>query len=273
LIVVLSDERFGRYRESRDAWTRFLLERQLTEELGWQKADRAYGGWGYAFDPTPKPPSGQPLSPLAAPNLSATAFALEALTSAENTDHSLAVSRALVFVQRCQNFGNDTPLDDGGFFFIADDAVRNKAGSSGQDPAGHLRFASYGSTTADGVRSLQACGLPVDDPQVRAARQWLDRNFSASTHPGGYVRARESAKPALYFYYARSIARSWRMAPTEQVRDHAKALAAALIERQKTDGSWINDAVDVREDDPLVATPLAMMALADCQRVLSSDPR
>jgi hypothetical protein len=38
-----------------------------------------------------------------------------------------------------------------------------------------------------------------------------------------------------------------------------------LLKRQRDDGSWSNPAVLVREDDPLVATSLAMRALADCR--------
>jgi hypothetical protein len=47
-------------------------------------------------------------------------------------------------------------------------------------------------------------------------------------------------------------------------RPWAELLAAALIERQRFDGSWANAAVDVREDDPLVATSLAVISLSTC---------
>ena len=39
-----------------------------------------------------------------------------------------------------------SPFDDGGFFFIPNDSVRNKAGITGKDTTGRDRYASYGST-------------------------------------------------------------------------------------------------------------------------------
>ena len=42
----------------------------------------------------------------------------------------------------------------------------------------------------------------------------------------------------------------------------ARALAEVVLERQGSDGGWRNPSTDLREDDPLVATPLAMSALA-----------
>ena len=36
------------HRKARDAWLAYLRERELTEDLGWQPADKQYGGWGYS---------------------------------------------------------------------------------------------------------------------------------------------------------------------------------------------------------------------------------
>ena len=139
------------------AWLMELRKQQLVETLGWQPDDPFYGGWGYAKDLPKKPIAGQPLSPLAEPNLSATVFALEALRAAgvDNTDP--AVRKALCFVQRCQNYSDDAAklepsFDDGGFFFIQNDPTRNKAGADGIDGGGRERYSSYGSSTADGLR-------------------------------------------------------------------------------------------------------------------------
>ena len=57
--------------------------------------------------------------------------------------------------------------------------MRNKAGGPNE-----ARFHSYGSATADGVRSLRAIGLSDKDPRLQAARQWLLRNFQPDHHPG-----------------------------------------------------------------------------------------
>jgi hypothetical protein len=38
-----------------------------------------------------------------------------------------------------------------------------------------------------------------------------------------------------------------------------------LVRRQRRCGSWVNDAVEVREDDPIVATALAAAALSFCR--------
>ena len=44
-----------------------------------------------------------------------------------------------------------------------------------------------------------------------------------------------------------------------------EALRAELLRRQRADGSWANELIAVREDDPVVATCFALLALAACR--------
>src|SRR5437899_2627680 len=153
-VIVFSSEETASGRKSRDAWLAYLRERQLTEALGWHPADREYGGWGYCPTLPRKPPAGQLTPPLTESNLSATLAALSALRAAGLPADDRAIQKAKGFVERCQNFGDEQAFDDGGFFFIYDDGVRNKAGVAGRDRQGRERYLSYGSTTADGLRAL-----------------------------------------------------------------------------------------------------------------------
>ena len=235
----------------RDAWVKYLKDRQLTAKLGWKKEEKQYGGWGYCRVAPKKPVPNTFAPPLIESNLSATVFALEALAAAGQLDADTAKAAA-VFVKRCQN-------SDGGFHFIYDDPVRNKAGMASADPP---TFHSYGSTTADGLRRLQLCGLPTE-----SAREWLVKNFRADTHPGTYVKAQESNREAVYYYYAASAARAFRDSKLTlpHGRDWAAELAAELARRQSRDGHWENPVELVRENDPLVATANAMIALTQCR--------
>ena len=155
-----------KHRSARDAWLNYLRERQLTETLGWQPSDRPYGGWGYCARTPRKPPPGELGPPMLESNLSATAFALEALRAAGVASDDPAYRSALRFVKRCQNFAEDgqpsAPFDDGGFFFIYDDPVRNKAGSVGKD-RDSAAARSYAAPIADGLGSLMNCGLTLED--------------------------------------------------------------------------------------------------------------
>lgn len=256
---------------ARDGWVKYLKERQLTEKLGWKPDDKQYGGWGYCRV-IPKKPEPNVIAPsLIESNLSATVFALDTLKTAGELDETTAVN-ADWFVRHCQN-------EDGGFHFIYDDPTRNKAGMATTDPQ---TFYSYGSTTADGVRALSITepirerakfdpakpgvftfGNPT--PWVKGA-QWLQKNFDAATHPGKYVKAHEPNREAVYYYYAASVAKAFRVSqltlPDE--RDWADELSRELIRRQKPDGSWVNPVELVRENDPIVATCSAISALATC---------
>jgi squalene-hopene/tetraprenyl-beta-curcumene cyclase len=272
--LVLSQPCNARHRPARDAWLVYLRERQLTEDLGWQPADKPYGGWGYAPRLPRKPAPDQPLPPLTESNLSATVFALEALQAAGAKADDPAFRKALVFVRRCQNYQEDPrqregDFDDGGFFFIYDDPVRNKAGVAGKDRSGRERYASYGSTTADGLRALLDCGLAADDPRVAAARAWLEANFQSDRPPGRYADDREHNRGAVYYYYCCSVARA--LLRSAGGPHWAEALADELMRRQRPDGSWSNPLVPQREDDPLVATSEAAHALADCREALTGQ--
>jgi squalene-hopene/tetraprenyl-beta-curcumene cyclase len=270
-VALLSGPDQAQHRKARDAWLAYLRQRQLTEDLGWQPADKEYGGWGYCPGLPRKPPHGQLTPPLTESNLSATVFALEALRAAGCPADDPAVRKARTFVDRCQNYGDNPAFDDGGFFFIHDDGVRNKAGVAGKDSEGQERYFSYGSTTADGLRALLLCGLSEEHPRVAAARRWLEANFSAAAHPGSYTPQREPNRDAVYYYYAASVAAALDALGLEEVSTPvgdlcwARALARELLKHQREDGSWVNPAVMVREDDPLVATSLAVRALAICR--------
>lgn len=268
-VTLLSGRGAGSLK-ARDTWLRCLRERQLAEDLGWQPSDKEYGGWGYCPVLPRKSPAGQRTPPLTESNLSATVAALEALRAAGVSADDPAVRKALVFCERCQNFGGEPAFDDGGFIFIYDDGVRNKAGVAGTDKQGRERYHSYGSTTADGLRALHLCGLSAEHPRVKAALGWLQTYFSATDHPGHYPPEREALRPALYYYYACSAALALRKSELKKAKSlrapaWAEALADQLLARQGQDGSWVNPQGFIREDEPLVATSFAVRALAACR--------
>lgn len=254
----------------RGAWVKYIKERQLTGALGWAEEDKQYGGWGYCRVVPRKPEPGKLAPNLIESNLSATLFALDALKVAGDTDAEVYTAAA-VFVRRCQNWLGLTTIPppttrstDGGFHFIYDDPTRNKAGQFGDNPGA---FHSYGSTTADGLHALALGSDPDDQHRRAAAGHWLREHFRADRHPGVYVKAHEPNRDAVYYYYAASVARAFRehKLALPDGRDWREELSYALAARQAKDGSWTNPVELVRENDPIVATSSAVLALARCR--------
>jgi len=269
----------GRWDRERDAWLRLLVTHQLTEELGWSREDPGYGGWGYCAKPPRKGTGGFEA------DLSSTLFALGALRLAGRDASHEAVQRARVFVERCQNLplpgeehGVVPPLD-GGFFMTPCTDFQNKAGGSAPRSPGTLRLrsTSYGSMTCDGVRALLRCGASCEDSRVRLARGWIIERFDAKTNPGEFEPLREVERDATYYYWSWSVAHSLtemgvhELEGTGGARRWSVELAEQLLARQRPDGSWSNPATMVKEDDPLVATPLARAALALCRLSIATE--
>jgi squalene-hopene/tetraprenyl-beta-curcumene cyclase len=271
---VLSLPGMEHHRIARDAWLADLRRRQLDESLGWSPDDAAYGGWGYCHAIPKKPKPGEFVPQLLESNLSATVFALDALRGAQVPTEDPAFRKALIFIRRCQNFADDPvradpAFDDGGFHFIYDDPARNKPGPAGRDRHGRPRFRSYGSTTADGFRALLRCGAANDDPRALAALAWLKSHFKGAGHVGDYPPERSSDRSALDYYFAWSLAQLFEEVPFELARAWAVTVSSGLCERQQPDGCWTNPSKAVREDDPLLATALAVAALQRCRDVLA----
>jgi hypothetical protein len=279
-VTALSHPENKRHVKARDAWLKYLLDRQLTEQNGWHHEDKQYGGWGYYPGVPKKPAPGQaiPAQHLLESNISATVFALDAIAAAKGWDETTSVFLLpeSYVLRRYQN-------DDGGFHFVHDDPVRNKAGASGTGPDGRPRFHSYGSATADGARLAWWCDSAWRQPDppgtgmVRGnapaflrAEWWLEKHFTPDAHPGTYVPTHEPNRNAVYFYYARSVARTFRLCGVKEGngRPWAEPLAEALLAKQRPDGSWANPVDLVRENDPIVATAYALTALAECRKAL-----
>ena len=138
------------------------------------KSDIKYGGAGYGKSKT-------------RPDLSNTSFLLDALQSAGADSSDEAVQRALVFVSRCQNLEsqyNTTPFaaknPDGGFYYTPAD--NGTSGIAGKTDDGGLR--SYGSMTYAGLKSMIFAGVKKDDPRVKAAVEWIKKNYDIDANPG-----------------------------------------------------------------------------------------
>jgi len=269
---------------AQQAWVKWVLARRLSRDLGWEPSDPSFGGWGFSVEPPRKPKPGEWTQPFRESNLSATLFGLAACRSARVPAGDPVYAEVLVFVQRCQNFAEKPEqaagaYDDGGFFFMPNDELQNKAGVAGKDPSGRVRVNSYGTMTADGVRALVRCGLAPDHPRVLAARKWLETHFSATENPGRFTPEREELRNCTYYYWAWAVAHAFQMFRLREIEtpggkvDWPSALAEALVARQRADGAWVNRFTDAKEDDPLIATPWAASALAICRQVLTGEDR
>jgi hypothetical protein len=211
----------------------WLRTQQLTEEHGWKRDDPAYGAWGIGGEPRIAPNPGHV-------DLSMTRHVVQALAAAGVPASDPVFARARVFVQRCQN-------PDGGFFFSTVVLDANKAGQDG------AQYRSYGTTTADGILALLALGTAPENDRVQAARRWLTAHDRPDGATGFAGLAYQRWTAGLRFYYAAASA--------EVFGKRSEDLSASLAATQRGDGSWRNTENLVKEDDPLIATAFAVMAL------------
>lgn len=212
----------------------WLKTQQMGPANGWQPKHEAFGAWGIGGAIRSAPDPGHI-------DISMTRHVLEALAEAGVRSSEPAMQQARVFVGRCQN-------PDGGFYFSTVETGANKAGET---PTGYL---SYGTTTADGL----LCQISTGDTNTIPALRWLEANDTADLPAGFTTPARHRYAEGLRYYYADGVTRALRAAG----RLRAATYRPVLERLQRPDGSWSNPEVLVKEDDPLIATPLALSTLS-----------
>ncbi len=254
-IAALAFARDPAYKPTVDAIVAYLREQQLVESLGWKPSDLDYGGWGESRSPYRRPKNGK-VDPARAANLSVTLMVLGALRVSGVSAQDPAIQKAQKFVFRCQNFEQG---GDGGFVFSPWNLRQNKAGER----------TSYGSMTGDGLRALVRTGLPPEHPRVVAARTWILTHFDPKKNSGDFPKGQEKMRDALYFYYCWTTAHA--LVESGGARDNAWArpMLEELLARQKPDGSWLNAEGRMTEDEPLVATTMALAAMTLARSALT----
>jgi squalene-hopene/tetraprenyl-beta-curcumene cyclase len=243
------DGRYAKVLKNADA---FIRKGQVDETKGKQKADVSYGGIGYGG--------------RSRPDLSNTAYLIDALKTAGAKPDDPALQKALAFVSRCQNLESEhnttkfaAKVNDGGFFYTP---VLDKAATERETINGGLR--SYGSMTYSGLKSMVYAGLTKDDPRVKAAIAWISKNYDLSSNPG-------MGQAGVYYYY-HTFAKALDALGVDELTD-AKGvkhnwrndLIQELAKRQKPDGSWVNTDPQWMEGDPNLATAFALLSLSYCQ--------
>lgn len=231
-----------------------ILALQRREPPGGAKGQEHVGGWDFR---------GEEQTQALETNLAATVLALEAIAAGRQHGEPEAAARplALAWLGRIQD-----STGDGGFVFspVPDDPG-NKAGWYGEPPGRRAR--SYGSATCDGIRALAACGLAPDHPRVQRAVHWLLDHPDVERVPGfGDEPGAAAWSEALRFYYWQSLSKVLPLLPAGEARRRGDAIASTLMRLQDPDGSWKNPSTRMREDDPLLATSFAVIALSEILR-------
>ncbi len=242
----------GTYDEIIRKGNEFIRTGQWDESRDKDKSDLYYGGTGYGGN--------------SRPDLSNTAFFVETLRTCGAAADDESIQKALVFISRCQNLEGEhnttqfaAKVNDGGFYYTC--VVGGGPGEERQTANGGLR--SYGSMTYSGLKSMIYAGLTKEDPRVKAATDWIRKNYDVSTNPG-------MGDAGLYYYY-HTFAKSLDALGIDQLEDAAgvkhdwrRELTAELARRQQQDGSWANENIRWMEGDPNLATAFALLALSYC---------
>lgn len=242
----------GRYDKQLAGAKQFLKDLQWDDGEGHDPSSDSYGGFGYGSHKRP--------------DLSNTAFAAEALTTLGAEADEETMQRLLAFVSKCQNLEsehNQTKFPalnpDGGFYYTI---AAGGSSQAGELPNGGLR--SYGSMTYAGLKSMIYAGVDRDDQRVKAAIDWIGKNYTLDENPG--------MGPQGHFYYLQTFAKALATLGEEKLVDDAGVehdwradLVAKLAEMQRDDGSWLNPADRWLEGDPNLVTGYVLLALGNCR--------
>ena len=119
----------------------------------------------------------------------------------------------------------------------------------------------------------------TDGPSALAAARWLYSRFSVTVPPGDFPEDRLWQRDSAWYYYVWSLAHALLALGVLEVPTPAgkvrwpEALPEELFRRQRPDGSWVNSFSGMQEDDPLVATPLALAGLGIARMLLTAEWR
>lgn len=249
----------GRYTRTIKKADAFLQDLQWDDTEGKDISDPAYGGAGYGSH--------------SRPDMSNTQFLIDALRAAGHDESSEALQKTLVFVSRCQNLENEyntTPfaakIGDGGFYYTCAAGGTSQAGSTA---TGGLR--SYGSMTYAGLKSMIYAGVGPEDPRVKAAVGWLQKNYDLTSNPG---LGQEGV-----FYYFHTFAKALDALGQDKFKDAQGVehdwraeLVAELARRQQADGSFVNTKQRWMEGDANLVTGYALLALSYCRPAQPTAP-
>lgn len=252
MVALSKANKTGKYDEQVKRIEAYVKQQQWDEGEGKSADDPFYGGAGYGSK--------------ARPDLSNTSFLVDALHDLGRDADDEAIQRALTFVTRCQNLespGNTTPaaakVNDGGFFYTTANGGESMAGA---EPGGGLR--SYGSMTYAGLKSMIYAGVSKDDPRVKAAVSFLQKNYSVDTNPGMGASG--------HFYYLQTMSKALRAFGVDDFNDASgkshswrTEVVTKLSELQQPNGSWVNTEPRWMEGDPNLVTGYALLTLANCQ--------
>jgi prenyltransferase beta subunit len=200
------------------------------------------------------------------PDMSNTAFAIEALIAAGIPKDDPALEKAKKFVSRSQNLPGETsdmPFakkaskeDLGGFVYNPFAGADSKHATA----AGGLR--SVGSMTYSGLKSFLYAGVSKDDPRVKAAVNWIRQHYTLDENPG-------LGKAGLFYYY-HTFSKAMEALGEDPFVDAAgkkhawrSELFEALKSRQLPDGSWRNEGERTfAEDNKDLSTAFALLSLS-----------
>ena len=238
----------GKYTELIRAGEVFVKQQQWDEGEGIKSDDVAYGGAGYGSK--------------SRPDLSNTAFLIDALRSAGVSEKDEAIQRALKFVSRCQNLESAhnrtefaSKINDGGFYYTP---AAGGDSMAGKNENGGLR--SYASMTYAGLKSMIFAGVDREDFRVKAAKKFLYNNYSVSSNPG-------MGSSGLY-YYQHTMAKALDALGEKDFNtkdgphDWKSELLSQLAIAQQQNGSWTNPDARWMEGDPNLVTGYVLLTLA-----------
>ena len=216
------------------------------------------------------------------PDLSNTQLTLEALHDAGLRPDDEAFQNALKFVTRLQNLSetNDQPWagDDGGFVYSPADSRKGES-MAGEyvAPDGRRMLRSYGSMTYAGLKSMIYAGLTKDDPRVKAAWDWVSKNWTLDENPGMRLNDPQLARQGLYYYY-HTLARALNAYDEPTITDpqgHKHDWRVEFVDKiaslQRPDGSWAGEKKWM-EDNPTLVTAYVTIALQETLDDLKQHP-
>ena len=112
---------------------------------------------------------------------------------------------------------------------------------------------------------MRAANVPADDAALVQAQRWLVTHHRADLVPGLPEQEREGWALSMKYYYRAAAARvlaslGVREAPAGQ--PWRWKLVERFAYEQHADGHFSNPGALMKEDDPLIATALAIRALS-----------